>query len=183
MIHHPELLDKLSEFRETQFADYVYRCTGLTTDPMAFSYSGGRWSPVETSDGGFPVLYTSLDRQGALAEVASYLLELSPVPKMPLKVTKLSITAEKVLRLAEADLRRLDVNTSEYTHRNYSRTQKIGAAINFLGFDGFLVPSARWPAENLIICGDGRNLERIEESGSEQVDWPEWHSLFEPPPS
>ena len=71
MIHDPRLLDQISGFPEGVFTGTVYRCTGLMKDPTAFSYAGGRWAPPGGEPGGFPVLYTSLERKAALAEVAA----------------------------------------------------------------------------------------------------------------
>ena len=37
---------------------------------------------------------------------------------------------------------------------SYGRTQEIGDAAAFLGFDGIIAPSARWPCQNLVIFSD-----------------------------
>jgi hypothetical protein len=183
MIHDPALLDKLGERPEEKFSGRAFRCTGLNADPRAFSYAGGRWAPPDETDGGFPVLYTSLDRQGSLAEVVAYLRELTPIPKKPLKITELRISAERIIRLSRSDLASLEVNLSKYTLRDYRQTAKVGAAINFLGFDGFIVPSARWNCDNLILCGGNLDLDWLEEIGSEHIDWQDWHRLLDDPTS
>jgi hypothetical protein len=64
---------------------------------------------------------------------------------------------------------------SEYNAVNYNETQKIGAAVQFLGCDGLIVPSARWDCENLVVFNDNHSLDddlRVIES--EEVDWKSW---------
>lgn len=34
---------------------------------------------------------------------------------------------------------------------NLGQTQQIGTAVQFLGFDGLIVPSARWECKNLVL--------------------------------
>jgi hypothetical protein len=75
MIHDPDLLDRLSVLPTERFEGPVYRATGLSTDPTAPSISGGRWAPPPEADAGNFVLYTSLERDGALAELCSFLAE------------------------------------------------------------------------------------------------------------
>src|SRR3546814_15879991 len=59
-------------------------------------------------------------------------------------VFELTIKMQKALILAdEGQLKRLGVDDSRYRELLYTRTQAIGAAAAFLGFDGFIVPSAR----------------------------------------
>ncbi len=63
----------------------------------------------------------------------------------------------------------------KYGERDYSATQKIGAALNFLEFDGLISPSARWNCENLTIFADNHGFDsRLEIISSEDVDWQAW---------
>ena len=123
-----------------------------------------------------PILYTSLERDGALAEVVSYLALLTPVPtSRPLKVSRLGVSTAKTLRLARANLERLDVDLARYGERDYGRTQNIGAAVAFLGLDGLIAPSARWACDNLMIYQTNHLLnERLEVIEEENVDWGGW---------
>ena len=175
MIHDLELIDKISELRRTTFDGNVFRTTGISADPMAASTNGGRWAPPPNEEPSFPVLYTSLERDGAIAEVVSYLAEQNPMPAKKLRVHEMVVTTSKTLTLGRLDLGELGVDFSEYGERNYWQTQKIGAAVNFLGMDGLLVPSARWKCENLIIFADNHSLnEKLELRDSEIVDWQAW---------
>jgi hypothetical protein len=123
MTHDPELLEQLSAFETDRFDGEAFRATGLSVDPLAPSTNGGRWAPR----GEISVLYTSLERNGAIAEVASYLALLRPRPRKRLAVHRLRVTASRTLRLIRADLARLDVDMERYGTRNYQRTQEIAA--------------------------------------------------------
>ena len=89
MIHDPSLLDRLNAFVPERFEGEVFRATRANADPLAASISGGRWSPPPDGDAGYSVLYTSLERDGAIAEVVSFLADLTPIPgRRRIKVTR-----------------------------------------------------------------------------------------------
>lgn len=122
-----------------------------------------------------PVLYTSLERNGALAEVVSYLTLLTPLPSKPLKVSQPGASTTKTLRLARASLEGLGVDMAHYGERDYGQTQRIGAALAFLGLDGLIAPSARWHCDNLMIYQTNHLLnERLEVIEEKQIDWRAW---------
>lgn len=123
-----------------------------------------------------PILYTSLVWDGALAEVVSYLALLTPLPtSRPLKVSRLSVSTSKTLRLVRVELQGLGVDLTRYGERDYSRTQSIGAALAFLGIDGLIAPSVRWACDNLMIYQTNHLLsERLEVLAEENVDWGDW---------
>ena len=176
MIHDPKLLDRLSEFHSECFEGEVFRATRTRADPVAASISGGRWAPPPDGEAGHSVLYTSLERDGAIAEVASFLAQLTPIPgPRSLKVTRLAVSTARTIRLVRADLGSLGVDLARYGERDYNRTQKIGAALVFLGFDGLIAPSARWSCDNLMIFGDNHALtDRLKAVDEEQVEWRKW---------
>ena len=180
--HDIRLLDSLSDHQSEAFHGYVYRATRLTADPTAFSTNGGRWAPPGTY-AQVPVLYTCLERDGAIAEVASYLAMLAPRPSKPIIIHRLRVTAEKVVRLNMDDLSGLGLDITSYKERTYarfdeeppSRSQEIGAALNFLGFDGLTVPSARWACDNLVLFEHNHPLHcALEPIDHEEVDWLAW---------
>ena len=176
MIHDPRLLDRLSEFHSERFEGEVFRATRTSADPVAASISGGRWAPPSDGEAGHSVLYTSLERDGAIAEVASFLAQLTPIPvPRPLKVTRLVVSTARTIRLVRADLGSLGVDLARYGERDYDRTQKIGTALVFLGLDGLIAPSARWSCDNLMVFGDNHALtEKLEAVDEEQVEWRGW---------
>jgi RES domain len=101
MIHDQGLVDQLSALATERFGGEVFRATGRSADPLAFSVNGGRWAPPVREGVDVPVLYTSTERDGALAEVVSYLALLTPLPlSRPLKVSRLVVSTAKTLRLA-----------------------------------------------------------------------------------
>ena len=124
------------------------------------------------------MLYTSFERDGALAEIFAL---LSAQPVFPSKIQfvahRIAIRATRVLRLADfAALAKLGVDTSRYGERIYHRTQEIADAAYFLGFDGVIAPSARWECSVLaaftqrIPPGDVR----LELSEANPIDWAHW---------
>ena len=178
MIHDPDLLDAIAALPFGSLGRSVFRATGLTADSTVFSHSGGRWAPADEDEGGFPILYTSLDRDGAVAEVASYLSLLSPVPRKSLKVSEIGVTTQKTLTLTYDRLGSLGINTADYSARSYKKTQIVGAAINFLGYDGLIAPSARWNCENLMIFETNHLLDlQLDVLSSEEVTPEEWSAL------
>lgn len=176
MIHDPSLLDRLSEFHSERFEGEVFRATRASANPVAASISGGRWTPPPDGEAGHSVLYTSLERDGAIAEVASFLAQLTPIPgPRPMKITRLAVSTARTIRLARVDLGALGVDLARYGERDYDRTQKIGAALVFLGLDGLIAPSARWSCDNLMIFGDNHALtEKLEAVDEEVIEWRQW---------
>lgn len=69
MIHDQGLLDQLSAMPVERFEGEVFRATGVSADPLAPSGNGGRWAPAARDGAEVPILYTSFERDGALAEV------------------------------------------------------------------------------------------------------------------
>jgi membrane protease subunit (stomatin/prohibitin family) len=90
-------------------------------------------------------------------------------------VFKLAVRAQQTLVLADmGQLRRLGVDDGRYRELLYTRTQEIGAAAAFLGFDGLIVPSARWECQNIVLFINAIDLEEIRTVSSEPVDWADW---------
>lgn len=104
MIHEQGLVDQLSVLPVEQFDGEVFRTTRASADPMAPSISGGRWAPPPNYGAEVFVLYTSLEREGSIAEVVSFLTELLPIPgPRPLRVSRLGASAAKTLHLVRTE--------------------------------------------------------------------------------
>jgi hypothetical protein len=171
MVHDPDLLDRLSAFTPIRFDDVVFRATRLGLDPLTGSYARGRWAPRDSTQ----VLYTSLEMDGAIAEIAFHLALLTPYPTKPVLLHRLRATTRTTIRLLRADLGGLGVDFSHYESINYARTQAIGAAVSFLECDGLIVPSARWSCDNLVIFMDNHRLEEtLDREQSDSIDWLAW---------
>ncbi len=121
------------------------------------------------------VLYTSCQRDGALAEIAFHWSQLTPRPTKPVVVHTLRVVTHRTLRLIRADLATLGVPESVYKNLNPPRTQEIGAAAAFLGCDGLITPSARWPCDNLVLFPEQMDASAsVDLITSETVDWAAW---------
>jgi hypothetical protein len=171
-VHDRALLDALEALTPESIEATVWRVARSGRDPLRGTAAFGRW----TSTGEFEVLYTSLLREGALAEVG-YRLGLEPVwpTQIQHQIHAIEIQTERTLRLASLEqLSKLGVDTTRYESFDYSATQAISAAVHFLEFDGLLVPSARYQCSNLVLF-----LDRLQDPGirlvsTERVDWANW---------
>lgn len=170
-VHDRSILDSLETIDPERFTGRVWRVTRKGRDALRGSIANGRWSP---SGGEFEVLYTSLERDGALAEIG-YRLSLEPVwpSRIEHEVHLIEVKTERTLRFANLEsLAPLGVEIARYHTFEYQATQAIAAAAYFLEFDSLMVPSARFQCANLVIF-----TERVTElvlTKSEAVDWDAW---------
>lgn len=165
------LLDALDALDRTPFDETVWRVVRDGRDPVQGHSSGGRWDP-----GTFDVLYTSCEADGAVAEMHFHLTHQPVFPsKVSYRLHEISAAAERTLRLLDMRaLVRLGVEEKRYSEILYERTQEIGDAAYFLGFDGILAPSARWPCLNAILFTDRIPPDRIEPVKATRIDWARW---------
>jgi len=166
-----ELLDALDAQQGVSFEGQVWRIAIEGRDPLQGYPADARWDP-----GFFDVIYASLAREGALAEIHFH---LSRQPVFPSKliwiIHRISVRTVRTLRLADVTaLEALGVRADQYGDLDYRRTQEIGDAAYFLGFDGLVVPSARWACLNLVLFTDRFAPEDLAVEQSEVVDWTAW---------
>jgi len=167
------LLDHVDAYPRRSHTGLLWRVVRDGRDPL----QGGR-SASRGCNGQFDVLYTSLEREGAIAE-AHVLLSLQPVfpSKLAFHVHRLRVSVQQSLQLADLPtLGRLGVDIDRYQERNYARTQEIADAADFLGFDGLFVPSARWACNNAVLFTDRIEPASLMLDGTEPspVDWRSW---------
>ncbi len=170
-VHDRTLLDALEAIAPEPFAGEVWRITRKGREPLRGSTAGGRWSP----EGEIEVLYTSLERDGALAEIG-FRLSLEPVwpSRIEHEIHEIEADAGRTLRFADvASLKPLGVDIDRYESFDYAATQAIAAAAHFLEFDGLVVPSARAPCANLVAFMDRVSLSL---KHTQSVDWQVWRS-------
>jgi RES domain-containing protein len=165
------LLDLIDSHQGMAFEGAVWRIVRQERDALQGYPAGARWDP-----GTFDVLYTSLAREGALAEIHFH---LSRQPVFPSKLRsvlhRLMVRTQRTLKIADLEaLEGLGVSGATYGTLSYERCQEIGDAAQFLGFDGILAPSARWPCHNLVLFVDRLAPEDLQLMESEPVDWPAW---------
>lgn len=173
-VHDRELLDALEAIGETSFSGTVWRTCRKGRDPLVGSSANGRWSAA----GELEVLYTSLEREGSLAEIG-FRLSLEPVwpSRIEHEIAAIKATAERCLKLADvASLQPLGVDPARWESFDYGATQAIAAAAHFLEYDGLLVPSARHPSANLVIFMDRPAAVSLDVASREAVDWAKWRS-------
>ncbi|MXX89068.1 MAG: RES family NAD+ phosphorylase [Boseongicola sp. SB0677_bin_26] len=171
------LIDALEAMEPVAFAGPVWRLARDGRDPLQCSASGGRWD-----DGSFHVLYTSMSRTGALAEMRFHLMRGQPV--MPSRVRyrmfEVDLALERALQFLDlAALGEVGLKTEAFGRLScqqkddeFPRTQEIGEVAHFLDFDGLIVPSARSGAKNVVVFCD--KVETLHESVSKDrgiVDW------------
>lgn len=177
-VHDRELLDALERIGETPFTGTVWRTCRKGRSALVGSSSAGRWSAA----GECEVLYTSLEREGSLAEIG-FRLSLEPVwpSRMEHEISAIAATAERCLRLVSvADLIPLGVDPARWEGFDYAKTQAISSAAHFLEYDGLLVPSARHPSLNLVIFMDRPAAPTLEVMSCEPVDWAAWRTMRNP---
>jgi RES domain-containing protein len=175
-VHDRAILDALDAIDPKPFEGTVWRIARKDREPLRGSSTHGRWSP----NGEFEVLYTSLERDGALAEVG-HRLSLEPVwpTLIQHEIHRIEVRTEKTLYIPDlATLQTLGIDIAKYQGFDYEATQTITAAAHFLAFDGLVVPSARAPCSNLVLFVD-RVIEngRMEIRESRPVDWTAWRKL------
>lgn len=167
------ILDAVDAFPREPLEAEAWRVVHDGRDPLLGGASDSRWC-----DGTFDVLYMSLERAGAIAEIHA-LLSLQPV--FPSKIrwfaNKLRVSSTQTLRLADlATLARLGADVDRYSTRDYRRTQTIAEAGHFLAFHGLIAPSARWSCLNLVLFTERLAPGRLEVIFREEepIDWDAW---------
>lgn len=169
-IHDRLILDALETLDPVPFRGTVWRVTRKGRDPLRGAAVNGRWGP----NGEFEVLYTSVIREGALAEIG-YRLSLEPVwpSRIEHELHRIDVQAERTLRFADlVSLAPLGVDAARYRSFEYAATQAIAAAANFLCFDGLIVPSARYDCANLVLFTE--RAPSLALVGTEDIDWDAW---------
>ena len=119
------------------------------------------------------MLYCAEEAEGALAEIHFHLSRGQPVFPSRVRHTlrKPGAALGRSLPLLDVDqLTRLGVEMSRYRDILYAKTQEIGAAAAFLGFDGLIAPSARFDGANLVVFLDNAAPEALAEISSQAVD-------------
>jgi RES domain-containing protein len=172
-----ELIDALEDADAVPFDGSVWRVVREGKDPCICSSTGGRWD-----DRTFDVLYTSVERAGAIAEMQFQLSRGQPIipSKVRYKIFELSVSLTRMLKVPTLDhLARLGLDVSTFgqlsydeKEQEYPRTQDIAETAHFLEYDGMLVPSARWKCANIVVFCDSvlpGSIEVFRDHGF--VDW------------
>ena len=170
--HDDRLLDALAAIKPARFEGAVWRVVREGRSALDGSRGAGRWNPAHLS-----VLYCSTEADGALAEIHFHLSLGQPVFPSRLRhaLFELRATAKKTLKLADMTaLKTLGVEADRYKEMLYPRTQEIGDAAAFLGYDGLIAPSARYAGANLVLFLDNIGADALAVVAERPVDWAEW---------
>ena len=173
-VHDKDILDALEGFGTSPLEADVWRVARAGRDPLRPSSAHGRWS----RSGEFDVLYTSREKEGALAEIG-YRLSLEPVwPRIEHEIHRIGARIGNALVVPDlATLQTLGVDTSRYQTLDYRRTQEIAAAATFLGAEALVVPNARYAYLNVVGLASNLNIaSAFERLSTEAVDWNEWRA-------
>ncbi len=171
--HDSALIDALETRATEVFLGPVWRVTRAGRDALMGSTAPGRWSPGEDA----PVLYTSLERDGALAEIGFRLsLEAIWPSRLMHEVHRIEASTERTLRFLDVTaLEPLGVDPARWLGFDYASTRAIASTAHFLEFDGLIVPSARAACANLVVfltnLGQDNALAVRE---TRPVDWSSW---------
>src|SRR6266436_7741056 len=118
-----DLLDKVDALPRTPYEGTAWRIAREGRDALQGYPARARWDP-----GTFDVIYTSLHREGSLAEIHFH---LSRQPVFPSKLVsvlhKISVRTTRTLKLANLEaVERLGVAKKHYGELAYHQTQAIG---------------------------------------------------------
>lgn len=172
LVHDRELLDVLDSLEPEVLSTTAWRTTWKGRDPLLGGKGGGRWSPKNNLE----ALYTSLDKNVSLAELYYHLSKAPVFSSKLVVINELLVDSVDVLNLTNSNtLERLGVSDATSNDVDYSITQAIGAAANFLEYQGILVPSARKEGINLMLFPERLDLESsIKIINEEDINWPAW---------
>jgi RES domain-containing protein len=148
-----DLLLALEELPSSAWSGTAWRIALRAQPPLRANVRGARWNPKDLS-----ALYLSTTLECARAEFL-HVLYLQPLrPSLDAVEYEVQVRLNRLLDLRGPDtLRALGIDVTDFddTLKGMARFQHIGAAASFLGYDGLLVPSVRFPLGiNLVVYPD-----------------------------
>lgn len=147
MIFDRKTIELLEGFRQASWEGVVFRHMFGEIPPDRENITGARWNPAQ-----IPAIYASLGQEVAVAE-ADYYISLQPLrPRAKRKIYRINVQLDSVLDLSNWEtLANFGLNKESFNTIEHSACQLIGGAVEWLGHDGLLVPSARANGINLVI--------------------------------
>lgn len=148
MIYPPEMLDILQSAAVSSWAGTVYRHMFGALPPARSNTTGARWNAPPLG-----AIYASCERETALAEAEYYIVSQPLRPKARRMLYTIRVSLKNVADLtAPGLLPLLGITDDVLTGSDQLPCRLIGGAVNWLGHDGLLVPSARRVGgTNLVI--------------------------------
>ena len=174
-LHDRNLLDLLEQLPAKELDIQVWRVAWRSRHALDVG-GGGRWNPP----GRFDAVYTSLEADGAMAEVYHY-LSRAPVFSSAEKVMyRIDARTNRTAVLDDPEqLRRRGLDPGQFQDVNPMLCQEIGSAAHLLEYDSLLVPSARWNCMNLVLFPDYIPLDSLVPDDGKPVNWPAWRDANE----
>jgi RES domain-containing protein len=150
-MHDPDLLDRLEGYDPQPFEGQAWRITFDGQPVVRPNTRGARWNPPSLA-----ALYTSTTVECVRAEFQHVIALQSPPPTRSATEYTLDVRLSRVLDLSRRDrLRELGLDLDgldDDSLDSFPPFQNIGDAAAFLGVEGLLVPSMRYPGgTNLVI--------------------------------
>lgn len=148
MIYPPDMLDILQSALVSAWSREVYRHMFGSHPPARGNTTGARWNDTNVQ-----AIYTSCERETALAE-AEYYIAVQPLrPRAKRTLYTINVSLQNVLDLtATGLLDRLGITADVLSGTDHTPCRTVGGAVSWLGHDGLLVPSVRRAGgTNLVI--------------------------------
>jgi len=169
-IHDRELLDSLERLGGKSLHLDVWRVTWRTRGVLDVG-GGGRWNHPGKPD----AIYTSLESDGAIAEIYHHLSRAPVLSSADRILHPLNVRTETTLDLTDAGiLRRLGLTAEMLDSDDPSATREVAHAAFLLDHDSLLVPSLRWKCANLVVFPDRIDETRIQAGQAKSINWPAW---------
>lgn len=166
MIYPPDMLDILQSARGSPWSGTVYRHMFGSYPPARGNTTGARWNDTDLE-----AIYTSCERETALAE-AEYSIAMQPLrPRARRTLYTIKVSLRNVLDLtAPGLLDQLGISGDVLSGTDHSPCRTVGGAVNWLGHDGLLVPSARRThGRNLVIYPQDLSSTEFEVTAEEVI--------------
>jgi RES domain-containing protein len=168
VLYDDELLARISQLGAVGWEGEVFRHMFADFPPDRENTVGARWNPPEV-----PAIYTSQTRAGALAEGEYQILMQPRRPKAKRTIYKIGLLLANVITITDPKiLRAFGIERNELEGIDPGMCQRLGGAVERLGHDGLVVPSARSSALNLVVFPNRQvaNRYRFEILDTEVID-------------
>ena len=174
------LLDAIEDESPSTYSGEVWRVVTDGFEVLRPSRAGGRWD-----DGTFDVLYTSSEKNGALAE--SWFHAARGQPVIPSKISKRLYRLEANLtraldlssngKLDELGIAMAGYGRLSYLQRTteYPTLQQIAETADFYEYQAIIVPNARWPTSNVVVFTEHMKPGDLSVLEDEAVDLNAWY--------